>query len=326
MRIMLAVLLTILLTIAGPAWSLDKLPGPIVSAQWLQSHLADVIVLDVRDDMASFSRAPEYEDDPKTRTKRLVAGGGRIPGSLPVDFGEVRVDREIDGRRLTKLLPDAAHFQQTMRRVGLRAGKPVVISSAGESADQIEQATRLYWTLRLYGAGELAVLDGGIAAWLEAGYPVTTEAATGVDEGDWTAAPAKPGLLASTGEVEAAIGKRQLIDARPLPQYFGLTFRKPTVLAGGHIEGARNYPTDLRFRTLGIAQVFLSPSEYRAAMAAQLIDTRASTITYCNTGHMAAGLWFIMSEVLGNPNVGLYDGSMHEWTTLGKPVVGLRDS
>jgi thiosulfate/3-mercaptopyruvate sulfurtransferase len=57
--------------------------------------------------------------------------------------------------------------------------------------------------------------------------------------------------------------------------------------------------------------------------AAQGIDANAPSVSYCNTGHMAAGSWFIQSEILGNPQVRLYDGSMHEWTTLGRPVVGL---
>jgi thiosulfate/3-mercaptopyruvate sulfurtransferase len=100
-------------------------------------------------------------------------------------------------------------------------------------------------------------------------------------------------------------------------------FKKPAVAAGGHLAGARNFPTDVRVRASGIAQMFLKPDEYRAVMAAQGIDPMAPTVTYCNTGHMAAGSWFIQSEILGAKNVRLYDGSMHEWTTLGRPVVGL---
>ena len=46
-------------------------------------------------------------------------------------------------------------------------------------------------------------------------------------------------------------------------------------------------------------------------------------MTDCNIRQMASGMWFIQSEILGAKNVRLYDGSMHEWTTLGKPVVGL---
>ena len=44
------------------------------------------------------------------------------------------------------------------------------------------------------------------------------------------------------------------------------------------------------------------------------VDPQASTITYCNTGHLASSAWFVLSEVLGNKQTRLYDGSMHEWT------------
>jgi thiosulfate/3-mercaptopyruvate sulfurtransferase len=53
------------------------------------------------------------------------------------------------------------------------------------------------------------------------------------------------------------------------------------------------------------------------------IKPQAGAISYCNTGHMAAGAWFVLSEIMQIDGVRLYDGSMHEWTTLGRPVVGL---
>ena len=67
----------------------------------------------------------------------------------------------------------------------------------------------------------------------------------------------------------------------------------------------------------------LTPEQYRSVMKGLGYAPQAGAITYCNTGHMAAGAWFVMSEIMGNPDTRLYDGSMHEWTTLGHPVVGV---
>lgn len=314
-------LLAVLL--AAPAFAETALPGPVVNAAWLKAHLSEVVVLDVRDDLKTLAAEPEFETDAKTGQKKLSGVGGRIEGSLPVDFNKIRVDREVGGKKITKMLPGKAEFQELMQAAGLNKGMPIVIASTGDDAGQVEEATRLYWSLKVYGADHMAVLDGGVAAWLAAGNPVTTAAATAT-RGNWEAGDARADLIAEAADVEAAAKKKvQLIDARPLPQYLGLSFKKPVVLAGGHVAGAKNFPTDVRFKAAGPAQVFLSADEYRYVMKAQDVDAGAPSIAYCNTGHMASGLWFIQSEILGNSKARVYDGSMHEWTTLGKPVVGV---
>ncbi|MFA5940333.1 MAG: rhodanese-like domain-containing protein [Sinimarinibacterium sp.] len=310
--------------LAAPAFAETMLPGPVVSASWLKEHQSEVVVLDVRDDLKTLTAEPEFETDAKTGSKKLTAVGGRIEGSLPVDFNKIRVDREVDGKKITKMLPGKAEFQDIMQAAGLNKDMPIVIASTGDDAGQVEEATRLYWSLKVYGADHMAVLDGGVAAWLAAGNPVTTAVTAAVTRGNWEAGDARTDLIAEAADVEAAAKKKvQLIDARPLPQYLGLSFKKPAVLAGGHVAGAKNYPTDVRFKASGPAQVFLTADEYRYVMKAQDVDAGAASIAYCNTGHMASGLWFIQSEILGNSKARMYDGSMHEWTTLGKPVVGV---
>jgi thiosulfate/3-mercaptopyruvate sulfurtransferase len=299
------------------------LPGPVVDAAWLKSHLGKVVVLDVRSDPTTWTVAPEFTENKEAGTKTLAYAGGHIDGALLVDFNKIRVDRVINGKKISKLVPDAAQLQAVMRASGVPTGRPIVITAIGEAPFEIEEAARLYWTLKLYGADQLALLDGGNAAWLQAGLPVSTSVSR-PDAGNWTAGPLREDLLAEVAEVKQAINDRhQIIDARPLPQFLGLSFKKPSVMAGGHLPGARNLPTDVRFRARGVAQHFLNPKEYRGVFAAQGIAPEAPTVTYCNTGHMAAGSWFIQSEILGNSEVRLYDGSMHEWTTLGHPVVGL---
>ncbi|MGQ0619579.1 MAG: sulfurtransferase [Panacagrimonas sp.] len=305
------------------AASAEKLPGPVVDAKWFKDHVSHVVLIDVRNDLDSWTKAPEYEKDEKTGEQKLSATGGHIDGALPLLFKKVRVDKTVDGKKIEKMLPDRAYVQDLMQATGAAKGKPIVITSPGEAADEIEAAARVYWTLKLYGADDIALLDGGNAAWIAAGLPVSTEKKD-VARGDWEAKAERKEMVAELADVEQAIkDKVQIVDARPLPQYLGVSFKKPAVTVGGHLVGALNVPTDVRVRSSGIAQMFLKPDEYRAVLKAQGVQEQVPTVTYCNTGHMASGMWFIQSEILGAKNVRLYDGSMHEWTTLGKPVVGL---
>ncbi|MBA4286354.1 MAG: sulfurtransferase [Xanthomonadaceae bacterium] len=299
------------------------LPGPVVNAQWLASHLDQVTVLDVRSDVDAFTGTPEFEANEKTGAKTLVTVAGHIPKALLVDFDRTRSPRMIGGRKVEKMLPEKAAFEAVMQEAGLSAGQSIVITANGQTVDEMDMAARLYWSLKVYGEDRIAILDGGDAGWLAAGQtlvsdkPVTTR-------GDWKATAERRELLAEATDVEkAAAAKVQLVDARPLPQYAGLTFKKPLVTAGGHIGGARNLPTDVHTKAAGGAQIFLTPAEYRGMMALQGIDPEAPSISYCNTGHLASGAWFVMSEVLGNRSVKLYDGSMHDWTHSGHPVVSL---
>lgn len=295
----------------------------MVSAQWLSSHLDEVTVLDVRSDVDAFTGAPEYEVNEKTGAKTLLAVGGHIPMALLVDFDRTRSHRIVNGRTVEKMLPDKAAFEALMQDAGLSTARPIVITANGQTVDEVDMAARLYWSLKVYGEDRIAILDGGDAAWLAAGQALVGDKIPAA-KGGWKATAERRELLAEGADVEkAAASKVQLVDARPLPQYLGLTFKKPLVAAGGHVAGARNLPTDVHTKAAGGAQMFLTTAEYRGVMKLQGIDPGAPTISYCNTGHLASGAWFVISEVLGNKNVKLYDGSMHDWTTSGHPVINL---
>lgn len=299
-----------------------NLPGPVVSADWLQKNLKGVTVLDVRYDLDTFKSQPEYSKT-KEGQKYLSATGGHIPGALAVDYNDLRTTRKVDGVDIPKLVLDQQGFQALMQSIGLNSGKPIVITSPGEGIGYLEAATRLYWSLKYYGETSLALLDGGNAAWLQAGYSVDSSS-PGKAKGNWLAQTPNEDLRAETSEVTAGLNaKVQMIDARSPVQYSGIYYKKPKVKAGGHIAGAKMLPPDVRSRSIGLAAEFLSADEYRNVYSSFGIDPDAPSVNYCNTGHLASGAWFIQYEILGNKQASLYDGSMTEWTTLGHPVVGL---
>ncbi len=297
-----------------------NLPGPLVTPQWLKAHMNEVQVVTIGDGVAKM-----FSAQPQMKGSTVVKVGGHVPGSLMVDFGDIRQARVENGVKLKALLPTAEFFTAAMDKAGLDSGKPIVIVPEGEGLAPMDMGTRLYFQLRYFGepASQVALLNGGTAAWLHAGYQVDTGAAPGA-AGSWKAGKEDGAILATLAEVQHAVhdGSRQFIDARPTPQYLGIV-RKPIDKSAGHLPGAKSFPTDSIVSTKDGVTEFMSAPDYKAIFKAYGISHSMPTTTYCNTGHLASGAWFVVHEILGNRDSKLYANSMNEWTNLGNPTVGL---
>ncbi len=299
------------------------LPGPLVTPAWLEAHRADVVVLDVREDPAGFAAEPRFETDPNTGQRNLVELGGHIPGALMIDYAQMRTEKMIDGRKIAGMLPDSQQFEALMRAAGVPAGRPIVIVTQATAPEEVDTAARAYWSIKYYGADELAILDGGMARWLEEGRAVESggPAVRKATPGDWKAGAPRAKLLADSEQVAKAAGNGvQLIDARPAAFFFGLQ-KRPAVAEAGHIANAIDFPAELHARPVGKSERFLSLAQYRFIFRAIGVHPDKPLIVYCNTGHMASGAWFIASELFGNHDAALYDGSMLMWAAEGRPVV-----
>ena len=298
-----------------------QVPGPLVDTQWLADHMPEVVLLDLRADTKSFTaEAPPIPAALKDKKKLEVLG--HIPGARLVDYKAIRSKREIDGKTVDKMIPPKADFEKVMQEAGLKSGDAVVIATKGMSTLDLTMGTRLYWQLKYFGQDNLALLDGGTARWIKEQRPITTETPE-VGAGDWTASAERTELFATSEEVaKASSDGALLVDSRPVSQYLG-TAKRDYVYAYGHIPGARNYPSDL-MTAQDPAGGFLPADQYRELGKVLGVDLDAEAITYCNSGHFASGTWFVMSEILGNKKVKLYDGSMHEWTLEKRPVVSMK--
>lgn len=308
---------------ATPALAVD-LPGPLVTSAWLAEHRAEVQVVEVRSDFASFAKQPVFETDRKSGRKSLVDVGGHLPGARLVDFKDVRTERMLGERKTKFLAPEGADFQARMQAVGVMADQPIVVVPMGQSITDIDEGLRLYWTFKLRGEDHVAVLDGGAAGWLAEGREVSTAAPAAV-KGTWRAGVDRPEYVASSDQVAEASAKQsmQLVDARGLPQFFG-TSKAPTVDGFGHVAGAKSLAPELLTRSANGALYFHAAKVYEALMRASGIDPKAPTVAYCNTGHLASGAWFVLSEIVGNRSTRLYDGSMSLWTQEKRPLVGVQ--
>src|SRR4030042_1471521 len=137
---------------------------------------------------------------------------------------------------VTGNLIGAAGFTELARRIGINRDSTVVVYDAKYDA------TRLWWAFTYYGKDDVRVLDGGIKAWKEAGYPVEILAADApAQPGNLVAAIALPHLRVDTADI-AAIRHHpaaQLWDTRSLEEITGEKQDKGAYRAG-RIPGRRH--------------------------------------------------------------------------------------
>jgi thiosulfate/3-mercaptopyruvate sulfurtransferase len=299
-----------------------QLPGPIVDVDWLEQHLGQVAILDVREDIDSFTRKAVLVRKRFTGDLKIRIPGAHIPGAVLVDFLNIRTSREIDGRNVRRMLPEQKEFEQLMQSWGADSNDAIVIVSLGVSNSDITMATRLYWQIKYYGHDNVAILNGGMARWLLEQKPASIEAQQ-TSPGNWVAGKLHEDISASSEDVLRAIegNNIQLVDTRGLGFYLG-AYKQSYVRRKGHIPGAKVFPNELLTSAQAPVE-FAKPGEIQQ-MASELgIDAGADMITYCNSGQLASASWFVFSELLGNENVRLYDGSMHQWALEKQPVTSM---
>jgi len=321
-RKLILLLLLVLLSLSGNAIALE-LPGPLVDTDWLEQHLDEVTILDVREDIESFTRKAVLVRKRFTGDLKLRRAGAHIPGAVLVDFLNIRTSKEIDGRNIRYLVQEKTEFESLMQSWGVNQKDVIVITSLGIGNGDMTLATRLYWQVKYFGHDNVAILDGGVTQWLLEEKPASIEG-TLPKPGNWMVNEERVSLLASSDDVVNAVKDEntQLVDTRSLGFYLG-AIKQSYVRKKGHIPTAKVFPNEL-LTSAGAGAYFSDPEDIKQ-MAGELgIDTDANMITYCNSGQFASASWFIFSELMGNKNVKLYDGSMHQWAVEKRPVVKMK--
>ncbi len=278
----------------------------LVTPAWLNSHLHDskVVVLDIRS--AIDGSTPE------------AFAQGHIPGSVHSDYdkGGWRVSRN----NVPFMVPTTAELEKLIGDLGIDEDTHVVVVPAGVNVLDFGSAARTYWTLKYVGIANVSILDGGLAAWKQAGLTLD-KGAHAPSPAIFTAAIDKR-ILAEASDVEKieTSGGATLIDARPASFFTGKE-KAPNAASYGHIPGALS---------LDSAE-FYDPTTNRLKPKAELaaivtrVPTGSPVVSYCNTGHWAATDWFVMHELLGRTNAKLYAGSMVEWTSnASRPIESTR--
>jgi thiosulfate/3-mercaptopyruvate sulfurtransferase len=256
-----------------------------VLAGILGANAAQPAMLDVRWELGGRPGVDAYNE-------------GHIPGAAFVDLETALAGPPGAGGRHP--LPSRETFAAAMRAAGVRNEHPVVAYDAASSM----AAARAWWLLRYFGHADVAVLDGGLAAWVRAGQPLQV-AAPHVPAGDFVAAPGAMPLLDAAAAASVA-ERGVLLDARAPERFRGE--REPIDPVAGHIPGARNLPGS---RIVEESGRFLSPTSLRARFRELGIDEASEVGAYCGSGVTAAQT--VLALELAGYSGALYAGSWSEW-------------
>lgn len=224
-----------------------------------------------------------------------------VPGSVHLPYGEIVASRPPVGG----LLPDARTLERVLGAAGIGPGMHVVaVDAEGGGA-----AGRLLWTLEAQGHGAVSLLDGGLLAWVNEGFPV--ESGPGARPAPRRFHAGGPGDNVADAEyILGHLGRDDFIplDARSDGEYSGATVR---AARGGHIPGAAHYEWT---RAMDRARnLRLRPADdLRAELHALGIRPEREIVTYCHSHHRSA-FSYAMLRVLGFDRVRGYPGSWSDW-------------
>jgi len=268
----------------------------LVDAEWVEAHGNDpgVVLVEVDEDTSAYDK-------------------GHIRGAVKIDW---KADLQDPVRRD---FVDRAGFSALLSAKGISNDDTVILYGGNNNWF----AAYAYWYFRLYGHEGVKLLDGGRKKWeLESRELVTDvpqRAAT-----SYAAQEQDSSIRAFRDEVLSAIGKQNLVDVRS-PDEFAGRLLAPAHLPqeqaqrGGHIPTAKNVPWSKAAEEDGS---FKSDDALRALYRDEAgVDFGKDTIAYCRIGERSAHTWFVLHELLGQPNVKNYDGSWTEYGSLvGVPI------
>ncbi len=231
-----------------------------------------------------------------------------LPGAIFVDLDTVLTAAAGPGRHP---LPDPAAFIAALDALGIgRVHRVVAYDDAGGTV-----AARLWWMLDVLGHPAVAVLDGGIEAWRDAGLPLTADVPAFPAAAAWTDAPAAWPRTVSREELVSHLGPRTtLLDARAPERYRGEI--EPIDPVAGHIPTAINAPTAT---FLGADGRFLDAHALQERFAELGAGPGRPVIVACGSGVNACQI-ALARRAAGLPDPLLYPGSYSDWSQSGMPI------
>jgi thiosulfate/3-mercaptopyruvate sulfurtransferase len=264
----------------------------VVGTAWLAAHLGDpdVRVLDATWYLPHLGRDARAEHR-----------AGHVPGAVYFDIDAVKDARNP----LPHMLPPAEEFADAVGRMGIGTGDRVVVyGQRGMIA-----SARVWWSFRVFGHDRVAVLDGGLPAWVAEHRAL--------EPGEVTRPPARftarfrPELVRDLRAMRANVEQPgdQVVDARSRGRFDATEPELRPGLRGGHIPGSRSLPYDQLFAADGTLR---PPGELRIAYEGAGLDLDRPIVATCGSGVSAAVLALGL-HVLGRNDVAVYDGSWTEW-------------
>ncbi len=277
-----------------------KIPSSLVTVQWLAENInaENLVILDASMKPLTPVGNNDSQEEPAC-----------IQGALRFDFDNHLHDKNTD---LPHMMPSAEFFTEEMQKLGIHKNSAIVVYDYVG----VYSSPRAWWMFRAMGHDQVAVLDGGLPAWKEAGHPCGTEAATiAATRGDFVSHP-QPGMFVDSAYVLTALSEPtfSVVDARSEGRFKGQEPEPRAGLRGGHMPNAVNIP----FADL-VVDGFVLPPESLKSIFAKKVNKDQQLIFSCGSG-VTACVDALAAELAGYSNLTIYDGSWSEW---GLPNSGL---
>jgi thiosulfate/3-mercaptopyruvate sulfurtransferase len=274
-------------------------PDVLVSTDWVAQHLNDPSI-----------RIVESNED------QLLYPSGHIPGAVQVDWATDLNDQ------LRRDYLDKAGFEALASKIGITRDTTVVFY--GDKNNW--WATYAFWVFQLFGHTNAKVMDGGRLKWEKEGRELTRDVPS--PKATSYSAPERDDkkIRIFRDEVLKKLdGPTKLVDVRSPQEFSGerthmAEYPQEGVLRGGHIPGAKSVPWARAANPDD--GTFKSADELKAIYEQeQGLNKGDDVIAYCRIGERSSHTWFVLTHLLGYPNVRNYDGSWTEWgNSVGVPV------
>lgn len=264
----------------------------LVSTEWLANEMgaSDLRIVDCTKHLGGTGRDPlaEYE-------------AGHIPGAVFMDLA----DLTDSSHPVENMLPPAEKFASRMQSLGLGDGSRIVLYD--DSA--VKTSARAWFMLKMFGAHDVAILDGGIAKWKAEGRPLAQGKET-LRHRHFTAWQ-DDSTVRSKAQVLANLHSKdeQVVDARGAARWSGAEEDPRPGIASGHIPGSLNVPFTALYNADG---TFKDKAGIKATFEGAGVDLGKPIVTSCGSGVTACVLLFGLS-LIGKDDTALYDGSWTEW-------------